>query len=108
MADGHKHAMRGDGFISITNCRFKPEAGHPAIVTQHFGHRAVPFDADIVLFHQAVLHDLFGPQTITPMHQRDRFADIGKIECFFNSGVATTDHRNVTILIEKAVTGRTG
>ena len=55
-----------------------------------------------------VLHDLLGAKRVTPVDQRHRIADIGKIERLLDSRVAAADHRHVTLAIEEAVTGGAG
>ena len=42
------------------------------------------------------------------MYQRDLLADIGQIKCFFHRRIAATDHSDLTVTVEKPVTGGTG
>ena len=108
MADGDEHALHLDVQIGLAGCRGETQSGDPAVVAKHLGNRAVPFDIDLVVAQQAVLHDLLGTQRVTAVNQRHRLADIGKIERFLDGRVTAANHRHIAVAVEKAVTGGTG
>ena len=108
MADGDEHALHLDVQIGLAGCRGETQSGYPAVVAKHLGNRAVPFDIDLVVAQQAVLHDLLGTQRVTAVNQRHRLADIGKIERFLDGRVTAANHRHIAVAVEEAVAGGAG
>src|ERR1700761_4295621 len=68
---------------------------------------AVPLELDLRVGERPLLHDLRRAQGVAPVHDRHGLAEPGKEQRLLEGRVAATDHRDVVLAEEEAVTGRT-
>ena len=55
-----------------------------------------------------VLQDFFGAQFVATVHQCDLRGNVAKVQCFFDCRVATPNHSDRFVAVEKAVAGGAG
>ena len=110
MADGDEKAVAGHVFdragFQIAGAYGGDRGG--GLGAQNLGDFAVPQHFDLGVFEQAVLHDLFGAQSVATVDQGDFGGEIGQKQRFFNSSIAATDHHDLFAAIEKPVAGGAG
>ena len=75
------------------------------VVAEHFGHLAVPGEADPLVRERAVLHDLGRAQGVPAVHDRDGLAEPGQEGGLLERRVATAHDRDVLVAEEEAVAG---
>ena len=110
VADGDENAFYSD-FFSAAVIVFQACTGNAAFVAQDFINRAVELEDDFTFFnalHEFVHHDFLGAEAVAAVNQGNGVGDIGKVEGFFYSGIATADYGNILFFIEETVASRAG
>lgn len=100
VADGDENAFYSD-FFSAAVIVFQACTGNAAFIAQDFINRAVELEDDFAFFdplHQFVHHDFLGAEAVAAVNQGNGVGDIGKVEGFFHSGIATAYYGNILFL----------
>ena len=110
VADGDEHAFgRNLGDLAGFDV-FGPHAGDAfgVVIAHDLDQLVIPQRHDLVVFHQPVDQDLFGPQFVAAVDQGYLAGKIGQEQRLFYGRVAAADHDNFHAAIKEAVTGGTG
>ena len=110
MANGHEKSLAGDicGLTAVHIPRAHAGDAARAVIAQNLGHFMMPQHVDLGVFEQAVLHDLFRPQRIAAVDQRDMRGKVGQKQRLFHRRIAAADHHHLLAAIEEAVAGGAG
>ncbi|MPM35580.1 hypothetical protein SDC9_82173 [bioreactor metagenome] len=111
VADGDEAALQGDVFYLAVLCALDADAGHAALVAQHFVEGEVGLEFDLAfldLVHELVDQDGLGLELVAAVDQGDLAGDVGQIQRLFDGGVAAADHADGLLAVEEAVAGGAG
>ena len=104
-----KTPWQGNSFLFTGSGVSEPDGMDPVFAgSENFYHLLAQLPFELVVAAGAVLHDLRGPELLSPVDDGDLAAESGQIGGFFHRRIAAADHDYLFLLEEETVAGGTG
>ncbi|MNQ78996.1 hypothetical protein D3C85_939240 [compost metagenome] len=107
MADGDEQAIDLQ-LVAAAVVVFQAHAGDAHGIAQHLVDLGVELEHDLAFGDprlQLVLQDLLGAESLAAVHQGHLAGDIGQVQRLLHRGIASADHRDVTVAVEETIAG---
>ena len=109
MSDGDEHPVDWEVGLFLGLQILETDLLYPGrLISQDLGNPTLPLKGDLGIRECPFLHDLRGPELISPVDHRYLAAQLGEIQGLFHGRIPSPDHHHLLVLKEVPVAGGAG